>query len=358
MQRVELVGVTVDSDVSDSPPVLVSLDLSVDGGKVTALLGASGSGKTTILRVVAGLQRPSSGTVRFGGRDVTRVEPPDRNVAFVFQQPVLFARRDVRRNISLPLEFGRRPADEIRKRVTAEARALHIESLLERKPSELSDGEAQVVQVARALVKQPDVLLLDEPFSMLDAGQTAQLRREFALIQRGFGVTTLLAANDPLDAMTMADDVAIVDGGRIVQTGLTADVYERPDTVAAALLTGSADVLDVAVEGDELGSWLVRAGLRVRVWAPAIARLRGRSAQLVVRPEWWDLDERGAIEADVVRVQRWTSTTSLWCRVGGQPMTVKLNPDSPTPAEGDHVRLRLRRFVVVDPSTGRRVELG
>ena len=137
-------------------------------------------------------------------------------MAFVFQQPVLFP-KTVQRNIAFPLEVDHQPADEIRKRVGAEARALHIEMLLRRRPRQLSAGEAQAVQIARALVKQPAVLLLDEPFARVDAHQTAQLRREVMLIQRGFGVTTVLAANEPADAMTMGDRIAVIEDGRLVQ---------------------------------------------------------------------------------------------------------------------------------------------
>ena len=344
-------GLTVRKDGVDA---VRGIDLRVESGRVLALLGSSGSGKTTLLRALAGLDPVTAGIVAFGDRDVTDWRPRDRRVAFVFQQPALFP-KTVRRNIAFPLEVARQPADEIRERVGAEARALHIESLLRRRPDQLSAGEAQAVQIARALVKQPAVLLLDEPFAHVDAHQTAQLRREVTLIQRGFGVTTVLAANEPSDAMTMGDEIAIIDEGRLVQCDVPLAVYSRPQTVNAALLTGPADVIEVDVTGDSDGSWLVRPGLRVRAWSPAVEPYRGRSVQMVVRPEWWQLDPNGLISADVVRVDTAGPSTSLCCTVGGRPMTVTLPADAAVGA-GDRLGLRLEQFVLVDPATGRRID--
>ena len=354
MTTVELRDLAVNKGGAD---VVRGVDLVVDSGAVLALLGSSGSGKTTLLRVIAGLDEVARGRVLFEHTDVTAAGPARRRVAFVFQEPVLFPRRSVGRNISFPLEVDHRPIDEIRLRVGAEARALHIENLLRRRPDRLSAGEAQVVQIARALVKQPRVLLLDEPFARVDAHQTAQLRQEVMLIQQGFGVTTVLAANEPADAMSMADRVAVLEGGRLVQVGAPLAVYERPDTVSSALLTGDADVLEVEVTGDVDGSWLVRPGLRVRAWQPALAAHRGRRMQLLVRPEWWTLDPNGGIEAEVMRVAHTGSTVALWCSVGGRPMTVKLRDPSDV-RSGSILRLRLDRYVLIDPRDGRRVDLG
>jgi len=352
MTTIEIDGLTVRKQAN---VVLHDVRMRVESGRVLALLGSSGSGKTTLLRALAGLDRVESGTVTFGDRDVTAAEPGDRNVAFVFQQPVLFPKRNVRRNISFPLEIDHQPVDEIRKRVGAEARALHIETLLRRQPKQLSAGEAQAVQIARALVKQPAVLLLDEPFARVDAHQTVQLRREVMLIQRGFGVTTVIAANEPADAMSMGDDIAVIEDGRLVQCDVPLAVYGRPRTVNAALLTGAADVIEVEVTGGGSGSWLVRPGLRVRSWSPALEPYRGRGLQMVVRPEWWQLDPNGLIVADVVRVDRAGPATSLWCTVGGRPMTVTLTAGALV-GVGDRITLRLGQFVLVDPRTGERID--
>lgn len=353
MTTIEIDGLTVRKG---SDAVLHDVRMRVGSGRVLALLGSSGSGKTTLLRALAGLDRVESGTVTFDDRDVTNAEPGDRNVAFVFQEPVLFPKRNVRRNISFPLEIDHRPADEIRKRVGAEARALHIEELLRRHPKQLSAGEVQAVQIARALVKQPAVLLLDEPFAHVDVHQTSTLRREVMLIQRGFGVTTVIAAHEPADAMAMGDDIAVIDDGRIVQFDDPVAVYDRPRTVNAALLTGAADVIEVEVTGDRDGSWLVRPGLRIRAWAPALAAHRGRGLQMIVRPEWWQLDPHGPIDAEVTRVAGAGPTATLWCTVGGRPMTVTM-PSVVGVTAGDRVALRLDRYVLVDPRNGYRIDL-
>jgi len=353
MTSIELDGITVGQRDSER---LRDVSVEVASGAVLAVLGSSGSGKTTLLRAVAGLDRVERGTVRFDGRDVTHDEPRDRHVAVVFQHPVLFPKRSVRRNIAFPLEIDRQPADEILQRVGAEARALHIEALLRRRPTTLSSGEAQAVQIARALVKQPAVLLLDEPFAHVDAHQTMQFRREVTLIQRGFGVTTIMAANESDDAMTMADRVAVLEAGRLVQVAAPLDVYETPRTVDAALLTGAADVFEVTVEGAVEGSWLAGAGMRIRAWAPALVAHHGRRLQMVVRPEWWQLDPSGRIDAVVVRVERLGPHVVLSCLVDGRPMTAKLDRPGAVVA-GDRVRLRLDRSVLIDPRDGFRIDL-
>ncbi len=355
MTAVELDGVIVRKDGTD---VLRSVDLTVEPGSVLGIVGSSGSGKTTMLRAIAGLDPVVAGAVRIGGVDVTSVPPAERGVSFVFQYPALYPKRSVGRNISFPLEVRHDPIDEIRERVGAEARALHIESLLRMSPEELSAGEAQMVQIARALVRGPDVLLLDEPFAHIDGVRAAQIRRELSLIQRGFGVTTVIATNDALDAMTVADRLAVIERGRVTQIGTPLDVYDHPRTAAAALLTGDADVIEVEVEVDQDGSWLVHPGFRIRAWAPAVRRHAGRRLQLIVRPEWWHDDDHGPIHATVERVRRLGTVTSLWCRVGDRPMTVTLaGSGHGRLRDGDRIRLRLERYVLLDPLDGYELDL-
>jgi ABC-type sugar transport system ATPase subunit len=350
MATVELDGVAVRKGGQE---VLSGVDLTVDDGLVLALLGSTGSGKTTVLRAVAGLDQVERGAVRLGGVDVTAWKPGERDVAIVFQRPVVYPHRNAGRNISFPLELRGDPVEEIRERVGAEARALHIERLLTTKPKELSAGQLQAVQVARSLVRQPRVLLLDEPFANIDASWADHLRREVMLIQRGFGVTTIVALNEPSHALAMADRLAVVDDGVISQVGAPLDVYDEPRTVNAALLTGDADVAEVRVEADVEGAWLVHPGYRVRAWRPAVRELDGQRLQMVVRPEWWHLDEHGTIEATVDRAIRLGTATSLWCRSGDQPMTVKLAGTNFSRFDpGDTIRLRLSRFVLIDPRTG------
>jgi ABC-type sugar transport system ATPase subunit len=355
MVAVDLVGVTVHKN---GVAIISDIDLSAEPGRVLGLVGPSGGGKTSILRTIAGLDRPTTGGVRFDGVDVTDTEPGERDVAMVFEKPALYPHRSVRGNIAFPLEMRHDDVETIRARVGAEARALHIENLLSMSPRRLSAGEAHVVQVARAMVRNAAVLLLDEPFANLDDEQATQLRREVMLIQRGFGATTLLATNDPLDAMTMADRLAVVERGRVTQVGTPIDVYLRPSTVAASLVTGDADVLEVRVEADRDAAWLVHDGFRLRAWQPALRRHATRRLQLVVRPEWWQLDAHGPVTLDVERVHGWGATIALWCRAGNRPLTVKLPSPLPRPLrEGDRVSLRLERYVLIDPIDGFELDL-
>lgn len=218
--------------------VLRGVDLDVGDGEMVVVVGASGAGKTTLLRVVAGLDPVAAGSVLMDGADVTAADPGTRDVAMVFQYPRLLPDRNVGRNVAFPLEVRQQTAEEIRTRVGAEARALHIEALLERSPEHLSVGEAQLVQIARALVRVPAVLLLDEPLARLDAQVRERMRRELRMLQQGYGVTTLVTTNDWREAMALSDRLVVLDEGRVVQTGAPMDVYREPVSLVAAHLTG------------------------------------------------------------------------------------------------------------------------
>jgi len=356
MATVTLSGVTTDRGGTD---VLRDLDLVATAGAVLAIVGPSGSGKTSVLRTIAGLDYPKRGSIRFGTVEVTTLPPASRDVAMVFEAAALYPHKSVGKNIAFPLEMQHEDVDEIRSRVGAEARALHIERLLGESPKRLSTGEAHVVQVARAMVRRPAVLLLDEPFTHLDPELAARLRREVSLLQRGFEVTTVLATNDPIDALSMADRLAVIEGGRVTQTGAPLEVYAFPDTVAAANVTGDADVLEVVVEPDRDGSWLVHPAFRLRAWQPALRRHARRRLQMIVRPEWWELDEHGAVTVVVERSHAWGASLLLWCRAGGRPIAVKLPSPTPRPIEaGDELTLRLDRYVLIDPADGFALDLG
>lgn len=251
--------------------LLGPVDLEVADGELVAVVGVSGAGKTTLLRAVAGLESVSGGVLELDGVDVTRLAAGERDVAMVFQQPMLLPLRTIGRNIAFPLEVRRRTIDEIRTRVAAEARALHIESLLERAPTDLAAGEVQLVQIARALVRVPHVLLLDEPLAHLDTHLREHMRRELRVLQRGYGVTTLLTTNDPAEAMSMSDRLVMLDDGAVVQVGAPAGVYQEPATLTVALLTGELTVTEVAVSSDGHGFWLRgRDGTR-RAWTASLA---------------------------------------------------------------------------------------
>lgn len=291
MAAVSLRGVTVRfGDVT----ALDRVHLGVGDGELVTVIGSSGAGKTTLLRVVAGLDRVESGSVWFDADDMTGLPPARRDVAMVFQHPHLLPNRNVRRNVAFPLELRRLDVAEIRERVRAEARALHIETLLERSPDQLSAGEAQLVQIARAMVRVPNVLLLDEPLARLDMQLRERMRRELRLLQQGYGVTVLMTTNDPVEALSMGDRLVVLDRGTVVQTGVPIDVYHDPRSLIAAQLTGALEVSTVAVEADSAGAWTVGPVGQERAWTPALRDLAGRRVVQGVRLDgerlWFDPD--------------------------------------------------------------------
>lgn len=220
----------------EDPPVLAGVDLTVDDDLVV-LLGASGSGKTTILRCVAGLERPDAGVVRIDGEDVARTKPQERGVAYVTQGSTLLPHLTVERNMRFPLEMHRVSREEQERRVLATARQLGLEGLFGRQPRQLAAGQAQAVSAARQLTRLPSVFLLDEPLGNVDPQERRALRREIRLLQQGFGVSMLYATNDPEEARTLADRLAILEDGRLSQVADPRDVYATPATLTAAHLT-------------------------------------------------------------------------------------------------------------------------
>jgi ABC-type sugar transport system ATPase subunit len=228
MASVEFDSVTI---AVNGTIVLSDVSLDIADGEFVGVIGASGSGKTTLIRTIAGFTDVVRGRVLLDGLDVAGTKTADRDLGMVFQEPVMFPTRNVRRNVSFPLEIRRQEREEIRDRVDAEARAMHLEHLLTRRPDELSRGETQLVEIARAMVRTPRVLLLDEPLASLDAARQAQMRTELAVLQSGYGVTTIMATNDPVDAMTMPSRLVVIHRGNIVQVGHPDVVHRRPSTL-------------------------------------------------------------------------------------------------------------------------------
>jgi multiple sugar transport system ATP-binding protein len=220
------------------------LSLAIDEGEFLVILGPSGAGKTTMLRLIAGLERADRGSVSIDGRDVTRAAPAARDVAFVFQQYSLYPHMSVYDNLAFPL---RSPAhrfseDDIRKRVTTIAEKLRIEKKLQNRATRLSGGEMQRVAIGRALVRQPQVYLMDEPLSSLDAKLRADLRVELKRIQMELGATFLYVTHDQVEAMTMATRIGVLSEGELLQLGSPRQVYEQPNSVYVAARLGMPQI--------------------------------------------------------------------------------------------------------------------
>ena len=240
----------------DAVTAVDTLSLEVADGEFFVMLGPSGAGKTTTLRLIAGLEQPDQGRVLLGADDVTDVPPSHRDCAFVFQQYSLYPHLTVFDNMAFPLRspLRRHGAGEVRARVEEVARLLHIESKLERKATALSGGEMQRVALGRALVREPRVFLMDEPLSSLDAKLREELRVELRRIQRRTGATVLYVTHDQVEATTMADRIAILEDGRILQVDTPEQIYRDPSSLAVALRLGAPaiNVLPVSWFGTHL----------------------------------------------------------------------------------------------------------
>ncbi len=220
------------------------LSLTVENGAFVVLLGPTGAGKTTTLRLVAGLERPDAGSIRIAGQDVTRDSPAQRDVAFVFQQYSLYPHLSVFDNLAFPLRSPARPTPEptIRQKVHDVATLLRISDKLDQRVTKLSGGQMQRVAIGRALVRSPSIYLMDEPLSSLDAKLRAELRIELKRIQRELGATILYVTHDQTEAMTLGSQVGVIESGRLVQVGTPRQVYEDPSNIYVAARLGSPPI--------------------------------------------------------------------------------------------------------------------
>ncbi|MEU3982253.1 ABC transporter ATP-binding protein [Streptomyces sp. NPDC026672] len=262
------------------------LDLTVPQGSFFALLGASGCGKTTTLRMIAGLEEPSSGTVHLGDQDVTRLPPYKRPVNTVFQSYALFPHLDIFENVAFGLR--RRGIKSVKKQVEEMLDLVQLGEQARKKPHQLSGGQQQRVAVARALINHPKVLLLDEPLGALDLKLRRQMQLELKRIQTEVGITFIHVTHDQEEAMTMADTVAVMNAGRVEQLGPPTDLYENPRTTFVANFLGTSNLIEAEVDTRAGGEIVVRAGggklvlPEARCSAPAAA---GGKVLVGVRPE-------------------------------------------------------------------------
>lgn len=260
------------------------LSLHVKDGDMVALLGPSGCGKTTTLFLLAGIYRPTKGTIRFGDEVVNRLRPQERKIGLVFQNYALYPHMSVFDNIAFPLSIQKRKAHEIRQRVHRVAELVQIEGLLKRKPGELSGGQQQRVSLARALVKEPELLLLDEPLSNLDASLRMHMRAEIRNIQQKLGITAIFVTHDQTEAMTMADQIALMKDGSLVAYGEPMALYDHPDHLFVAKFLGSPpiNVIPVVIQGRRVLNAQDRSV--VTKLAPSVS-IQQEELVLAVRPE-------------------------------------------------------------------------
>ena len=320
MSTIELVSV---EKAYAAVKVLHGIDLSVGDGEFVVLVGPSGCGKSTLLRTIAGLEEVTGGDVLIDGRRVNDATPRERNVAMVFQNYALYPHMSVRENIGLNLKIAGRPRAEVAQRVETAARLLDITPLLARRPAQLSGGQRQRVAMGRAIVRDPAVFLFDEPLSNLDAKLRVQMRAEIKGLQAKVRKTSIYVTHDQVEAMTLADRVVVMNGGRIEQQGTPMELYLRPANRFVAGFIGSPGMnfLPVEIEG---GTARTMAGGLVPVATPG-----ARRAVAGIRPEDLSLvGPDGPIQGRVLLMEPMGAQThlavshgqeTLWVAVAGMP---------------------------------------
>ncbi|MDY7085300.1 MAG: ABC transporter ATP-binding protein [Actinomycetota bacterium] len=332
---------------------LDGVTLDVPDGSFFVVLGPSGAGKTTTLRAIAGLEQLDAGSVHLDGRDATGDPPAGRDLAMVFQSYALYPRKTAYENIASPLRARRRTASEIVAAVERVSALLHIERLLQRRPAQLSGGEMQRVALARALVRSPRAFLMDEPLTNLDLKLRVEMRTELTRIHRSLGATFVYVTNDQVEALSMADQVAILKEGKVQQVGTPIEVYERPANQWVAGFVGSPPIslLPCHAEGDRL--------VGAEGWSLPRPRWTtvedGRPLLLGLRAEDLSVEQRGtaSLPGEVYGLEPLGDRTVVDVRVGAEILKVKARPTvTGTPGERLNVTVDLDRAHLFDAGTG------
>ena len=296
-------------------PAVERLDLEIDDGEFLVLVGPSGCGKSTTLRMLAGLEPVDYGEVYIGDRDVTMLAPKDRDIAMVFQNYALYPHMTVAENIGFHLKISKVERSERAKRVAEAAAILDLTEFLDRKPAKLSGGQRQRVAMGRAIVREPQVFLMDEPLSNLDAKLRVQTRTQIAALQRRLGVTTVYVTHDQVEAMTMADRVAVLRDGVLMQCATPRDLFTRPANLFVGGFIGSPamNLLEASVSDG-----VARAGSLGVALAPSQSKeLTSASVTIGVRPEDWVPGSEGGLEVTVNVVEELGSESYLYCTAEG-----------------------------------------
>ena len=250
--------------------ILSDIDLAIADGEYVVVVGPSGCGKSTLLRIVAGLEEASNGTIFLGGREITHLPPADRRVAMVFQSYALYPNMTVRENLGFALKMAKRSAADIASAVNKAAGILDIEHLLDRKPAALSGGQRQRVAIGRAIVRQPDLFLFDEPLSNLDTELRVKMRHEFLRLHKALKTTTLYVTHDQTEAMTLADRIVVLRAGKIEQVGTPDELYRRPANKFVAGFIGAPQMnfIDGTVEAVGESELLLRLPQDISITTP------------------------------------------------------------------------------------------
>jgi len=312
-------------------PSVNKVNLHIEDGEFLVLVGPSGCGKSTTLRMLAGLEQITSGRILIGGEDVTNVPPKDRDAAMVFQNYALYPHMTVGENMGFALKIAKVPKDEIRRRVEEAAELLDLTAYLDRKPKALSGGQRQRVAMGRAIVRAPQVFLMDEPLSNLDAKLRVQTRTEIARLQRRLGTTTVYVTHDQVEAMTMGDRVAVLKDGILQQVAPPRELYENPVNAFVAGFIGSP-AMNLFTKDVESDGTVIIGGEPIAV--PDNAR---KSVTVGIRPEHLTLADRG-ISAKVDMIEELGADDYLYCTTSlGFPLVARSSSEYGV-SKGDDVQ--------------------
>ncbi len=312
-------------------------DLDVEEGSFVTLLGPSGCGKTTTLRMIAGLLDPSEGEIDIKGRNVTRVPIHRRNLGIVFQNYALFPHKTIFDNVAFGLKYRGVPREEIARRVTAALELVQLPHVAERHPRELSGGQQQRIALARSIVIEPDVLLLDEPLSALDANLREDMRVELKRIQSQLGITTVFVTHDQAEALAMSDRIVVMSAGHVEQVGAPEDVYTAPASAFVARFLGNANLLPcrvTATHGSSVEAEIEGLGRLGGIPAARVSGMgKGDKAMIVIRAERLALhrerpdksDDALALDGEITAVDYQGQAARYFVNVNGHPMQA-LNP--------------------------------
>ena len=322
--------------------ILKDISFEVGDGEFCILLGPSGCGKSTLLRLIAGLEKPSSGEILFDNQRIEHLPPRERNIAFVFQSYALYPHMTVFDNLAFSLKLRGEPAAEIAAKVRDAARLLEIENLLERRPHSLSGGQRQRVALGRAIVRQPQIFLFDEPLSNLDAALRATMRVELARLHRRLGTTIVYVTHDQAEALTLGEKIIVLHQGSIQQIGSPADIYQRPANIQVGSFVGSPQMNLLRGTVDGSGSIFHCGGLRlnlIAIFARPLPQLAGNSVAIGVRPEDLQLAEatgQSWIRGDVEIIEDLGSDRFLHVRCDSVELIARSGRES-TVKQGDMV---------------------
>ena len=347
-------GVTISGvqKVYGSIKVLHGIDLEIQDGEFVVLVGPSGCGKSTLLRMVAGLEEITAGDVRIGDRRVNDLAPKDRDIAMVFQSYALYPHMTVQQNLSFALELRKMNPAEVTRRTQLAADILGLSPLLARYPKQLSGGQRQRVAMGRAIVREPQAFLFDEPLSNLDAQLRVSMRAEIKALQVRLQTTSIYVTHDQVEAMTMADRIVVMRDGRVEQMGAPLELYDEPDNRFVAGFIGSPAmnfVRTTVVDG------VIDMGTSGRIQLPANMAFVKGDVEIGIRPEHIVLDDQGPLAGRVEVIEPTGSETLLYVDCNRTRLCVLLRERAHCKV-GETIRMGLTSSILVfDPSTGKRL---